>query len=331
MFRTVCIPATLPGTRVIARGRSGDILFFPLCSLLLPPPTCSPLWLALFLPQKPGDKSRGSGCRGRTRGGKEGRCGGGCWAPGDCSGCQRAGAGGSPSGPLWTIFSGDRKWPTQSAGEREKSGAWVACDLSASHRDPRNLPTTEPGLQASPNTGRDAGCPQAPTLPTPHPVTAGNEEGAAPDYTSPPRGHASWAGASAPRPQDQPLLTFMPRNTHKSIIHPNTDRQPQHTRAYALRTQHSCAQQLDTPRINILAQVSSPTKPLPYPHLHCQHSGHPHTSLSTCTSWRPYTLWSISLYAHLLGSLAPASYLSSLTATGLKSHALLPTRLGTHI
>lgn len=73
------------------------------------------------------------------------------------------------------------------------------------------------------------------------------------------------AGASAPRPQDRPLLTFMPRNTHKSIIHPNTDRQPQHTRAYALRTQHSCIQQLDTPGSTFLLRSLHPPNPLPYP------------------------------------------------------------------
>ena len=72
------------------------------------------------------------------------------------------------------------------------------------------------------------------------------------------------AGASAPRPQDRPLLTFMLRNTHKSIIHPNTDRQPQHTRAYALCTQHSCVQQLDTPGSTFLLRSLHPPKPRPY-------------------------------------------------------------------
>lgn len=109
-----------------ARGRSGTLCFFPLCSLLLPPPTCSLLWLALFLPQKPGDKSRGSGCRGRTRGGKEGRRGGGWERPGDCSGCQRAEPGGSPSGPCGQYFSGDSSArPTQSAGEGRRAA--VGC------------------------------------------------------------------------------------------------------------------------------------------------------------------------------------------------------------
>jgi len=66
MFRTVCVPATLPGTRVTARGRSGTLFLSPVFTPPAPAPTCSPLWLALFLPQKPGDKSRGSGCSGRA-------------------------------------------------------------------------------------------------------------------------------------------------------------------------------------------------------------------------------------------------------------------------
>ena len=41
-----------------------DTLFLsPLFTPPAPAPTCSLLWLALILPQKPGDKSRGSRCR----------------------------------------------------------------------------------------------------------------------------------------------------------------------------------------------------------------------------------------------------------------------------
>lgn len=146
MFRTVCIPATLPGTPEAVRGH---FVSFPFVHSSCPRPPAPCFGWPCFCHRSLGTSQGALDAEGEHEEERKGDVAEGGSARGTAAGVSGLSRGAHLQVPVDNIFLVTVVHGRHNLQGRGEERRLVACDLSASHRDPRNLPTTElwtPGL-----------------------------------------------------------------------------------------------------------------------------------------------------------------------------------------